>query len=46
MADFLSVTIWLEQLWAGDAAQLGCSVSTVERKLQLIREAWEREAAP
>ena len=28
------------------ASQLGCSLSTVERKLRLIREIWSRESEP
>ena len=28
------------------AAQLGCSVRTIERKRDLIRKAWEREQTP
>jgi DNA-directed RNA polymerase specialized sigma24 family protein len=28
------------------ASRIGCGVRTVERKLDLIRKAWEREVAP
>ena len=43
-----SVAAWRmeDQTNAAIAARLGCVVSTVERKLQRIRELWAREGIP
>jgi hypothetical protein len=47
-AELRAIAVWKME---GDtasqiAARLGCALSTVERRLRLIRQIWESEEAP